>query len=60
MNGEGRQHLGWSEITIMLQTQNLTLPGAFLPAQSPAFPAVVGLDFISLSSLQSDVSEGCY
>lgn len=59
-DGEGRQPLGWSEITVSLQTQTITLPCVVLPAHSLAFPAVLGLDFISLSGLQFDVSEQKY
>lgn len=59
-DGQERQPLGWSEITITVQSQVIKLPCVILPAQSLAFPAVLGLDFISLSGLQFDVSEQRY
>lgn len=59
-DGESRQPVGWSEMTITVQSQKTTLPCVILPAQSLAFPAVLGLDFISLSGLQFDVSEYRY
>ncbi|KAI3353499.1 hypothetical protein L3Q82_020019, partial [Scortum barcoo] len=59
-DGEERQPIGWSRMTLALQTQQLTIPCVILPARSLAFPAVVGLDFIFLSGLQFDVSENCY
>ncbi|KAI3356859.1 hypothetical protein L3Q82_003342 [Scortum barcoo] len=48
-DGEERQPIGWSRMTLALQTQQLTIPCVILPARSLAFPAVVGLDFIFLS-----------
>lgn len=59
-DGEGRQPLGWSELTLILQTEVVTLPCVILPARSLAFPAVVGLDFMSLSGLQFNVSQNSY
>lgn len=44
-DGEGRQPIGWSEITLTLQTQSVTLPCVILPAHSLVFASVVGLDF---------------
>ena len=59
-DGEARHPLGWSELTVTVQTQTFTVPCVVLPAPSLAFPAVLGLDFISLSGLQFDVSDQKY
>lgn len=59
-DGQERQPLGWSEVIISVQSQAIKLPCVILPAQSLAFPAVLGLDFIALSGLQLDVSEQRY
>ncbi len=59
-DGEGRQPLEWSKMTLALQSQPVTLTCVILPAHSLVFPAVVGLDFIFLSGLQFDVSENRY
>ncbi|XP_051793893.1 uncharacterized protein LOC127530652 [Acanthochromis polyacanthus] len=59
-DGQERQPFGWSEIIITVQSRVIRLPCVILPVQSLAFSVVLGLDFISLSGLQFDVSEQRY
>ncbi len=59
-DGTGRYPIGWSELQFNIQQQVTTVPVVVLPTSGLALPVVLGLDFVSLSGLQFDVSENAY
>ncbi|XP_060796136.1 uncharacterized protein LOC132898493 [Neoarius graeffei] len=59
-DGGAREPLGWGEVELMVQSVPVTLPVAVLSAQTLAFPAVFGLDYIFFTGLQVDVRNNVY
>ena len=59
-DGTGRYPIGWSELQFNIQQQTTTVPVVVLPTSDLALPVVLGLDFVSISGLQFDVSEKAY
>ena len=59
-DGTGRYPIGWSELQFNIQQQTTTVPVVVLPTSGLALPVVLGLDFVSISGLQFDVSENAY
>lgn len=56
-DGRGRYSTGWSELPLKIQQQVTNVPVVVLPTSCLALPVVLGLDFVSISGLQFDVSE---
>ncbi|KAL2091743.1 hypothetical protein ACEWY4_011541 [Coilia grayii] len=59
-DGSAKHPLGWMEQTVCVSGHQCDLPCVVLPAQSLAFPLVLGLDFISNSGMQLNVKEQQY
>ena len=59
-DGSPREPVGWSDVTITLHQRSWTIPVVILTAESLAFPAVLGLDFMCASGVQVDVANNSY